>query len=110
MRDTSLNAYYNYAKPTLGNRQKVVFEKLMERNNWTNSELAKSLGFGINQITPRVGELRKMELVEEAGKRICGVTGLRVHSWRVKTKITPIFKNPETTLPVYSEVKQLQMI
>lgn len=108
--DTSLSAYYDRVKPTLANRQKVVFDMLRSKANWTNSELAQTLEWPINTLTPRVNELRKKGLVEESGKRVCKITGLTVHSWRVKTQITPVFRNPDVEVSVYAEPRQLQMI
>ena len=108
--DTSLSAYYKTVKPTLGNRQKVVFEKLREKPNWTNCELAKALDWPINTLVPRVNELRKMELVEEAGRRVCAITKFMVHSWRVKSPLVPVFRQPETEVEVYSSPRQATLI
>lgn len=81
LQQTSLFAYYTEIKPTLGERQKVVFEELKKSGQMTNSEIAASLHAPINTITPRVHELRKMGLVKEWGKRVCKVTGRTVIAW-----------------------------
>lgn len=81
---TSLWAYQNEIIPELGARQKVVFEALKTRPNFTNTELSKHLDFPINTITPRVGELRKKGLVDQAEIRVCKETGRRAIAWRVK--------------------------
>ena len=92
--NTSVEAYFNNVLPTLGDRQRVVYKALNESLNLTNSELAVELDWPINTVTPRVNELRKKNLVVEAGKRICRVTGLRVNSWKVKEiPLPPLFIN-----------------
>lgn len=83
LQQTSLFAYMNEIKPTLGERQKVIYNALRSRLNFTNTELADYLGFPINTVTPRVGELRKLGLVRNAGIRKCKVTGRNVISWEV---------------------------
>lgn len=108
--DTSLNAYHTIVLPRIGSRQRAVFDVLKANGSVTNSELAKLMCLSINQITPRTNELRKLNLVEEAGKRVCKVTGLVVHTWRVKTQIVPVFRNPDVEMKVYAEPRQLQMI
>ena len=82
MIDTSLDSFSSI-KPTLGSRQKAVFDVLSYLDRATNSEIAKYMGLPINTITPRVNELRKKGLVRDAGKRICKVTGSQVHAWRI---------------------------
>lgn len=63
MDDNSLEAYESI-KPTLSPRQVIVFEAL--RNNpASNKTLSKRMGLPINQITPRVLELRKKGLVKK---------------------------------------------
>ena len=83
VQQTSLFAYQNEVKPTLGERQKVIYEALKTRDNFTNTELANYLDFPINTVTPRVGELRKLGLVQISEIRMCKVTGRRVISWEV---------------------------
>lgn len=47
-------------------------------------ELAQKLGWSINRVTPRVLELRQLEVLEEANRRKCQVTGNNAYSWRLK--------------------------
>ena len=82
MKDTSLDAY-SEIKPELGARQKAVLDTLTYLKNATNTEISKYMGLPINQITPRINELRKKGRVTEGGKRECKVTGKIVHSWRI---------------------------
>lgn len=83
VQQTSLFAYHGEVKPTLGERQKVIYNALRSRPNFTNTELAEYLNFPINTVTPRVGELRKLGLVRQAGIRTCKITGRTVISWEV---------------------------
>ena len=85
--DTSLLAYAALVMPTLGRRQWDVVCALQRLTEASNAEIARYLGWPINTVTPRVGELRKIGLVEDAGKRICGVTGSTVHVWKLKEEI-----------------------
>jgi predicted transcriptional regulator len=81
---TSLFAYRNEILPTLGERQKAVYDELAQHQNMTNSEIAASLHSPINTITPRVYELREAGVVVEACRRECRVTGRRVIAWAAK--------------------------
>lgn len=81
---TSINAYRTEVLPSLGERQKCVYEELTKAHDLTNSELASRLNWPINTITPRVHELRKEGLVIEETKRKCRVTGRTVSAWSVK--------------------------
>lgn len=63
---TSLFAYIG-VKPKINSRQKDVYEALRKFNHATNKQIAEYLGWEINRLTPRMGELRKMGLVREWG-------------------------------------------
>lgn len=89
MRETSLEAYYKDIVPTLGKRQSAVFKELTKYPNATNSELAKSLGWTINTVTPRIFELREQGLVVEDEKRLCKITGRRAIAWRSVKPVLP---------------------
>lgn len=80
---TSLFTYRNEIKPTLGSRQREVYEALKTRKNWTNSELSEYLQRPINTVTPRVNELRKMGVVRLAETRGCNITGRTCCAWEV---------------------------
>src|SRR5436309_1942530 len=70
IQDTSLWAH-ELAKQKLGEKQKAVLDALRFFPDATNAEIAAHMGWPINRITPRMGELRKMGLVLEAGRRTC---------------------------------------
>ena len=44
-------------------------------NGLTNMELAEMMGWSINRITPRIGELRNLGYVREFCVRKCRITG-----------------------------------
>ncbi len=84
VQETSLFTYNREVRPTLGERQKAVFRELEKSGAMTNSELADSLNWPINTVTPRVYELRGLDLVVEDEVRTCRVTGRKVIAWRIK--------------------------
>lgn len=68
MVDTSLQAY-DTIKPHIGNKQKQVLDALVAlKGNATNQEIATYLKWPLHHVTPRTGELIKMELIIR-GKR-----------------------------------------
>lgn len=83
VQETSLFTFMHEVQPTLGERQKAVYEALRTRQSFTNRELATFLGWEINTITPRVLELRKKGLVRKSGIRMCSETGRRAIAWEV---------------------------
>lgn len=82
MQQTSMDAYHTI-KPELGNRQKVILDAIRHKVNPTNTELSHYLGLPINQVTPRVKELREFGMVKEGGLKKCSITGRTVNSWSV---------------------------
>lgn len=87
VRDTSVAAYQD-VQAHLGEKQQVVLTVLQDTPNMTNTEIAQSLGWPINTVTPRVYELRNLGLVREIGKRMCKVTGKSVYAWE------PVYETP----------------
>ncbi len=63
--DTSVSAFMG-VQHVLGARQKAVYE-VLEKGRMTDKQIAERLGWAINEITPRRGELVKMGLVRKAG-------------------------------------------
>jgi predicted transcriptional regulator len=88
IQDTSLWAY-NLATQNLGKKQKEVLDTLRYFPDATNAEIAARMDWPVNRITPRILELRKMELVLDAGKRTCKVTGSTAHAWKAKYPVLP---------------------
>ncbi len=84
IRDTSFAAYFNEVAPTLGARQIRILEVFERGGEFTNSEIAAELEWSINRVTPRVFELRRVGILEEAGRRECRITHRTVIVWRAK--------------------------
>jgi DNA-binding MarR family transcriptional regulator len=82
MRDTSLEAY-DQIQETIGKKQMEVLDTIRILGCPTNLELARYLHWDINQITPRVKELREKNYVTECEKRACGISGNSAMSWRL---------------------------
>lgn len=82
IQQTSLFAYRNEVKPTLGARQKIIYEEIQKHEDVTNGEISASLHIPINTVTPRVNELRKLGMVVLAKTRKCRVTGRTCLSWK----------------------------
>lgn len=82
IQQTSLDAWRDI-QADLGRRQAQVLNVFLNYPgfNYTNTELSKVLGLPINQVTPRVYELRQKGLLVEATRRVCNVTGRVVIAW-----------------------------
>ena len=83
--DTSVQAFESRVRPTLVTRHMAVLSAMADREDWSNTELSRRLGWPINAVTPRIHELRMMKpaKVEFSQKRQCMVTGLTVKAWRI---------------------------
>ncbi len=82
--NTSLRAYYDIrASGKLGRRQYQVLENLRYLRIATNTEVSVEAKLPINQVTPRMLELRKAGLVVQEGQRACKITGRACKTWRV---------------------------
>ena len=83
MQQTSLLAY-SQLQPELGERQRLVLEALRKLKEANNLMVSKSLGLAINQITPRMLELRKLGLVVQSYTYPCPYTNKLTRFWRIK--------------------------
>lgn len=88
IQDTSLFAY-SLATKNLSAKQKDVLDALRFFPDATNAELGQRLGWPVNRITPRILELRKLDLVLDGGRRKCKVTGSTAHAWKAKHPVLP---------------------
>ena len=79
VQDTSLAAYYSFSPEELEQKQRAVYEALLQ-GPATDKELAAWLHWPINCITPRRGELCAMGAVAEYG-RIAGPSGRPETVW-----------------------------
>ena len=73
---------YESVKPQLGERQRQVMEVIRRCSEISNADIARHLRIGVNQVTPRVCELRELGLVECAGAAKDPQTGRRVTVWK----------------------------
>ena len=81
--ETSLKAYIDLVDSgELNRRQLQVYENLRYLKSASNLEVATEARLPINQVTPRMLELRKVGLVVSNGKRPCRVTGKTVCVWQ----------------------------
>ena len=81
MRDTSLVAYADVLE-NLGERQSLVFSTLRTLKFASNFQLSKVLRLPVNQIVPRIYELRSMGVVMFYKKDICPETKKKVVYWK----------------------------
>jgi hypothetical protein len=88
IQDTSAHAWALLTQG-LTFRQKEVLDRLRYFPDVTNMELAVSMGWTINRVTGRVGELVKIGLVLDAGKRRCKITNGMSHAWKAKHPVLP---------------------
>ena len=72
----------------LGRRQLLVYRLLRKtRQPMTNREISEALQVPINEITPRVFELRTDKgLVELGCLRPCRITGKKARAWKLVGK------------------------
>lgn len=83
VRDTSREAYKNHVLPKLGDNQQQVYDTIKgAKRPVCDQEIGKHLGWTINNITNRRGELVKMGKVKEAFKAVNPATGKRVIYWK----------------------------
>jgi predicted transcriptional regulator len=83
---TSLDAYYEIQKePGLGDKQRRVLSVIKDYpEGISNNELAHALHWPINQVVPRVYELRMKGLVVSLGRKVCLMTKRNVIAWGAK--------------------------
>lgn len=81
---TSLISYRSLSPKGLGRRQSTVLAFLIRHGPMSNKQLSEATGWPINTITPRVGELRKLGLVELAGLQYDQNTNRAESVWKVK--------------------------
>ena len=80
---TSLEAYRALTREALGERQRLVFKALQEMGQASNKELSFALGWPINTITPRRGEIEDMGLIQCVGEQLDEKTQRHEMVWEV---------------------------
>ena len=87
MKDTSLEAFHEIVES--GTRElsrSKVYEVIAKNSPICDQEIADKLGWGVNRITPRRGELCSLGLVYDAGYAK-NASGRNVHVWGVKEQL-----------------------
>lgn len=79
---TSQEAYAKI-QGKLGYKQKIVYETIKMLGSPTNEQLSDHLGWPINQITPRVFELRAYGLVGTEGRGV-NKSGFSAKQWSIR--------------------------
>lgn len=83
MRNTSLMAWTEIS-PKLGEKQKIVYGIIEKHQPITDKNIANILGWSINCVTPRRGELEKLGLVISNGLTRDEKTKRLMHWWIIK--------------------------
>jgi len=82
MIDTSLEAWTK-VKDELSSRQKQVYNTIQKYPDHTNNELSKIMRIPLQSVTPRTGELLKLNKIKRVNRRACAVTGGNSWTWDV---------------------------
>jgi len=82
MQDTSRDAYQSI-KVELNTRQQQILDQLSVSGSCSNEKLSRLLKLPINQITPRVLELRKYGLVKEMWREPSETSGRMCIVWGI---------------------------
>jgi hypothetical protein len=91
VRATSIQAFADII-PELGERQMQVLKGLKSFQPCSNLMLSRFLRLPINQVVPRIYELRKMGIVVIAKKDIDPITQKKVIFWNIKKWLQEIMK------------------
>lgn len=88
VRETSIDCYSEIIEEGLvGDMQKIVYDKLLEKDDLTDQEIARELVFkDPNKVRPRRKELLDLRLILDNGIRRCSVTQRKAHSWVINPK------------------------
>lgn len=78
------NESYAAIMPDIGRRQAQVLAVIGSHYAISNAGISEELNLGINQVTPRVKELRELGLVEAAGSVLDEKTSRKVTTWKVR--------------------------
>ncbi|HOV99265.1 MAG TPA: MarR family transcriptional regulator [Bacteroidota bacterium] len=85
------NEAFREILPHLSAHQYRVYSIIANYGPISTEEIACELGVYPHTITPRVKELREMELIEFAGIGASATSGRTVSLWRTKTKQLKLF-------------------
>ncbi len=85
MQATSIESWQKL-QPELGKKQAIMLEffKTHPFIKFTDRNLAHNLGWPINQVTPRRGELLTLDLIESSGIIYDSQTKRNANTWKYK--------------------------
>lgn len=75
---------YNEAKQSINDNQQRVLEVIQKLGECNDKQIAGVLGWPINRVTPRRGELVEFGYVEKVGTQKDKVTNRMVNYWKAK--------------------------
>ena len=78
---TSLEAYFSMTNETMGEHQRLVFSAIERLEPISDKQIAMVLGWPINTITPRRGELHDMGRIRCVGDQVDHMTNRREMFW-----------------------------
>ena len=90
-RETSIETYYKIKdEGLLSDLRFEVYETLFNYGPLTQMELCRKISHPFRQdrsYMPRFAELKNMQVIAEAGERVCQITGRNVLIWDVTNKL-----------------------
>lgn len=85
--ENSLKAYIEEKDERIINRQKQILDYIKKNNSVTAREIMIGLCYDdMNQIRPRITELKQQKLIHEAGKIVCSVSRKKVATFTLTKK------------------------
>ena len=101
MRDSSLDAYQSILDK-LSDKRNQVFKIIKAfQEPISDRQISEWLGWDINRVTGRRGELEKMGLIESVGRKKSPYSKIPVHHWKVS--------DPEKAVAESKRVKEKPM-
>jgi hypothetical protein len=89
IQDTSLEALRRVS-PKISKSQDAVMKVIRAHpEGLTDAEINHYLGWTINRVTPRRGELLEKGLIYDAGRRQCRKTHSQAHAYKAKVPVLP---------------------
>ena len=85
VQSTSLEAYLDIM-PHLSKQQNLVYNIIKHYKGSSNLDISRVMRRPINSITPRVYELRELNLIEFSHKKRDRITGKSCRCWKIVEK------------------------
>jgi uncharacterized protein YggE len=84
IQDTSLEAYDGLkSSGTQSKQSEVILSHLQQGRDYSLREIQKITGYEINAVSGRVHDLKQLNLLVEADKRKCTITGKTIKPVRL---------------------------